>query len=373
MSTIGELLKTKKVIVCCGAGGVGKTTVSASMAIAAARLGLRVLVVTIDPSRRLAEALGVDRNPPEPVPVSSQFVEIAGLSGTLSAWMLDPQLVADRVVRTFSTTPDEAERLLNNPIYRNVAAMVAGMQEYTAVQSLYEFVREDAYDLVILDTPPSRDALRFLDAPARASSFLDRRIFNLFVPGEGGLIRRMATRLIEKVMDVAFGEQTRHELQQFLKLFGALLGQLNHNQSEMQAFFASEAVSFVMVTSPAPAALSEAKFFGRRATQDLGLHVSGFVLNRSLASHRNLRMPNLKALRGEVDSTLIEALKKLLPLAEDEQALVRAHHSLAKQMANSLGDGHFTIVLPNLGPDASETSGLVTLSQALVDNDNLVD
>ncbi|MEE2788072.1 MAG: ArsA-related P-loop ATPase [Myxococcota bacterium] len=372
MSLISQLLTSKKVLVCCGAGGVGKTTVSASLAIAAARLGLRVLVVTIDPSRRLAEALGVDRNPPEPVPVSDEFSNVGGLTGSLSAWMLDPQLVADRVVQSFSSSRDEAERLLKNPIYQNVAAMVAGMQEYTAVQALYEFVSNDAYDLVILDTPPSRDALRFLDAPARASSFLDRRIFNLFVPGEGGLIRRMATRLIEKVMDVAFGESTRLELQQFFKLFGALLGQLNHNQTEMKAFFASDAVSFLMITSPAPAALVEAQFFGQRATEELNLHVSGFVLNRSIASHRHCQLPDVSALDGEPDKVLKQAIEKLVPLAQREEAQVNAHHTLATDMARSLGEGHFTIVLPNLGPDASETTGLVTLSEALVDDHNVV-
>ena len=373
MSLVAELLKSKRVIVCCGAGGVGKTTVSASMAIAAARQGQRVLVVTIDPSRRLAEALGVDRNPPEPVPVSPAFQAAAGLTGTLSAWMLDPQLVANRVVQRFSSTADEAERLLNNPIYQNVAAMVAGMQEYTAVQALYEFVTQNQYDLVILDTPPSRDALRFLDAPARASSFLDRRIFNLFVPGEGGLIRRMATRLIEKVMDVAFGQQTRLELQQFFKLFGALLGQLNHNQTEMKAFFASDAVSFLMITSPAPAALTEAQFFGRRATQELGLHVSGFILNRSFASNHHYTLPDIDARSDDVEATLKLSMQKLIPLAEREQTLVSAHHTLATDMARSLGAGHFTIVLPNLGPDASATGGLVTLSQGLLDDDNIVD
>ena len=155
MSAVAKLLQDKRVVVCCGAGGVGKTTVSASLAIAAARSGRRVLVVTIDPSKRLAEALGVDRNPIEPVSVSPEFAQQAGIRGQLSAWMLDLQLVADRVVQSFSKNPDEARRLLDNKIYRNVAAMVAGMQEYTAVQALYEFVQNDEYDLVILDTPPS--------------------------------------------------------------------------------------------------------------------------------------------------------------------------------------------------------------------------
>ena len=246
MSVIHQLWTTRKVLVCCGAGGVGKTTVSASLALAAARAGKRVLVVTIDPSKRLAETLGVSRNPEEPVQIPEDRLKAAGVTGTLSAWMLDPQLVADKVVNSFSNSEREASELLQNRIYRNITAMVAGMQEYTAVEALYEFVENEAYDLIILDTPPSRDALRFLDAPDRATAFLDKRIFNLFIPGEGGLIRRMTTRLVEKVMDLTFGENTRRELQQFMSLFGQLLGYLNQNQAEMKAFFAGDQVGFIL-------------------------------------------------------------------------------------------------------------------------------
>ena len=194
---IGDVLANKRVIVCCGAGGVGKTTVSASLALAAARAGRRVLVVTIDPSRRLAETLGVSRNLPEPTELPAERLAAAGVSapGSLAAWMLDPQLVSDRVVHGFSKSEDDARRLLANPIYQNVTAMVAGMQEYTAVEALHGFVRDDRYDLIVLDTPPSRNALRFLEAPHRASGFLDGRVFNLFIPGEGSIIRRFASRL----------------------------------------------------------------------------------------------------------------------------------------------------------------------------------
>jgi anion-transporting ArsA/GET3 family ATPase len=180
-----ELVDTQRVIVCAGAGGVGKTSVAASMALGAARGGKRVLVVTVDPSKRLAEVLGVDRNPTDPVPVPAEKLEALGVTppGSLHAWMLDPQLVADRVVKRFSRTQEDADRLMANRIYKNVTAMVAGMQEYTAVEALHGFVADDSYDLIILDTPPSRNALHFLDAPERAGRFLDKRIFNLFVPG----------------------------------------------------------------------------------------------------------------------------------------------------------------------------------------------
>jgi anion-transporting ArsA/GET3 family ATPase len=367
MSQIGELLHQKRVLVCCGAGGVGKTTVSASLALAAARQGRRVLVVTIDPSKRLAETLGVSRNPEEPVAISADRLESAGVTGALSAWMLDPQLVADKVVNSFSTSASEATQLLQNRIYQNVTAMVAGMQEYTAVEALYEFVENDAYDLIILDTPPSRDALRFLDAPGRATAFLDKRIFNLFIPGEGGLIRRMATKLVEKVMDMTFGEVTRRELQQFMALFGKLLGYLNQNQSEMKAFFAGDQVGFVLVTSPASEAVKEAKFFARRAVDDLGLNLNGYVLNRSLASETTCDFPSNDAATGP----LATALSKLRPFADTERRRGEAHRELASEVAATAGEGVWTCILPNLGGDASQLQGLVSLADALVEDHNL--
>jgi anion-transporting ArsA/GET3 family ATPase len=369
MSTpVARLLRDKRVIVCCGAGGVGKTTVSASLALAAARMGRRVLVVTIDPSRRLAETLGVDRNPTEPVAISSDRLEQAGVTGTLEAWMLDPQLVSDNVVRSFSRTEDEANRLLNNSIYRNVTAMVAGMQEYTAVEALYQFVQQDRYDLVILDTPPSRDALRFLDAPVRANAFLDRRIFNLFTAGEGGMIRRLATRLVERVMDTAFGHDLRVELQQFFELFGALLGNLNHNQTEMKAFFRSADVGFLLITSPAKQAQEEAGFFAHKAGTELGMEVCGYILNRSYAALADRSMPSLEAVDPAIASEAVaKAIEKLMPMAEEERLLVGAHQTVAEELTAKLPANGFVWVLPFLGQDASYLDGLVQLACALTE------
>ncbi len=363
-----QLLDARKVIVCCGAGGVGKTTVSASLALAAARRGKRVLVVTIDPSKRLAEALGVDRNPPEPVALAADRLAKLGVQapGSLSAWMLDPQLVSDTVVRERSRTPDEAERLLTNPIYRNVSAMIAGMQEYTAVEALHAFVGDDQYDLVVLDTPPSRNALRFLDAPDRVGAFLDRRIFNLFVPGEGGVIRRVASRLIEKVLDTTFGEDTRRDLQVFFELFSQILGHLNKNQHDMRAFFQSEAVSFLLVTSPAREAVTEAFFFEKKTREELGLHLGGYVLNRSLAWAADLPMPD--TLRRPVDApaALGRALGRLAPLAQAEAQLARTHADLASELRNRAGDHGFAWVLPRLPDGAGALEALIGLADALM-------
>ncbi|MGB0646413.1 MAG: ArsA family ATPase [Bradymonadia bacterium] len=354
-----RLLKSKRVIVSCGAGGVGKTTVSASLSAYAARLGLRVLVVTIDPSKRLAEALGVTRNAPEPVAVELD----EPCTGSLHAWMLDPQMVSNQVVEKFSRSPEEANRLLNNRIYQNVTAMVAGMQEYTAVEALCGFVSTDRYDLVILDTPPSRDALRFLDAPLRANAFLDRRIFNLFIPSEGGLIRRMATKLVEQVMDVAFGRNTREDLQQFFLLFGSLLGHLNANQSEMQQFFRAETVGFLMVTSPSELALKETRFF-RSKTEELGLRVCGVVLNRSLAMEADLNRPDISDVEGELTPAHRSLFNRFVGEAELELETAKEHAALGRSIAQSNAEPVW--VFPFVQTQAIDVAHLEALARRAV-------
>lgn len=363
---VARMLAEKRVIVSCGAGGVGKTTVSASLALAAARAGRRVLVVTIDPSKRLAETLGVERNPPHPVELPAERLAAAGITaGRLSAWMLDPKLVSDRVVNDFAKSPEDARRLLDNRMYKNITAMIAGLQEYTAVEALHGFVEDDLYDLVILDTPPSRDALRFLDAPDRVTLFLDRRIFNLFVPGEGSVIRRMATQLVEKVMDVAFGEDTRRDLQQFFDLFGGILDHLNHNQHEMRAFFRRPDIGFLLVTSPAREALAEAEFFAHKTRHELDMHLCGYVLNRSLAAQAGYEMPDPAALPDGADPALRTGLARLAAIGAVERALVDEHVALAEQLDRRAGDG-FAWVLPMLGGGASDLDDLVQLADVLV-------
>ena len=356
---MSSLFATRRLLVVCGAGGVGKTTTSAALALAAARSGRRVLVVTIDPSRRLAETLGVDRHPKAPVALSAERLAALGVRppGHLSAWMLDPRTVSDQVVTRFSKTPAEAERLLHNPIYRNLSEMVAGMQEYTAVEALHDFLQDDHYDLVVLDTPPSRDAMRFLDAPERVGGFLDRRIFSLFIPGEGGLIRRASQALITRVMDLAFGEQTRQELQQFLGLFGMLLDHLNRNQAEVEAFLKTPAVGFLLVTGPAREPLDEALHFAARA-RNLGLPVAGYLLNRSLARHAHLPLPTAPPGTPEV---LARAIARLAPHAEAEQATALGHETLAQKLA---AHGPVT-VLPHLPAGASELEALDRLALIL--------
>ena len=274
-----EALNTKRLIICCGAGGVGKTTTAAALALAGARLGKQVLALTIDPSKRLAQTLGVDRNTPEPVLLSRERLTKLKVpkEGAVHAWLLDPKLISDQVVN--EEAGEEASTLKANLIYQQISSIVAGMQEYTAVEALHQFIKEDKYDLIILDTPPSRHTLRFIDSPDRVASFLDKRIFKLFVPSQGSLIGKVASKLIDEVLDRAFGEVTRKELKQFFELFSRLLDHLNQNQTEMAKVFRSHDVLFYLITTAREDAVDEAQRFALEV-EKRALMLGGFLVNR---------------------------------------------------------------------------------------------
>lgn len=361
---ISDLVARKRVVVCCGAGGVGKTTTAASIALAAARAGQRVVVVTIDPSKRLAESLGISPNQAAPVELDAKRWNIRA-PGSLSAWLLDPKLVADHVVATWSDDDGSAERLLKNRIYAAASGMISGMQEYTAVEALHGFVVDGRYDLVVLDTPPSRNALRFLDSPARIHAVLNPRVFKLFLPSSGGPLQRGARRIINRVLDLGIGKEQRLEFQEFLMLFQGILGHLKHNQDEVQEFFRGPQVSFLLVTSPAQEALHEAFYFEEK-TRELKLELGGYILNRSMASFSAHPMPSDVELPQGASPALSRALGKLIPLAKQEATLVGSHVGLAHQLQDRIGKNKIVRVLPQLPGDAGDSEALLHLSQLLV-------
>ena len=365
-SSLARLLKEKLVRVCCGAGGVGKTTVSASLALGAAQAGLRVVVITIDPSRRLAETLGVSPNQDAPTELSADRLASVGVSppGSLSAWMLDPALGCDHVVRTVSKSAADAEELMNNRLYKNIAQLVAGMQEYTAVEALHGFVVDDRYDLVVLDTPPSRNALRFLETPHRANGFLDPKIFNLFLPSPDGALQKAAGKVIRKILDLGLGEESRTELQQFLDLFMVILKHLNHNQEEMRNFFASSDVSFLLVTSPNQAAVEEAFYFEQK-TRELNLPLGGYILNRSLIREQSLPTLSLNDMPSAPPGVAESAVNKMMDLAAQEDEIIQRHLALGRQLQERVGTSSQLSVLPRLRTDASDLEALVELSHIL--------
>jgi anion-transporting ArsA/GET3 family ATPase len=366
---IQQLVTERRILVVCGAGGVGKTTTATALALAGAREGRRVLALTVDPSKRLAQTLGVDRNLEAPVSISEERLAQAGIQppGTLDAWMLDPKLVADRVVRRLSSDPEDVERLMENRIYKGISRMVAGMQEYMAMEALHEFHREGKYDLVILDTPPSRNALAFLEGPQRMASFLDGRIFHLFVPDPdagGGLFRRTAGAVINRVNSMIFGEEAYRDMQEFFGSFSGILGVLNTNAGKMIELLADpDDVGFLLVTSPTDASVADAHFFKER-TASMGLPFAGFVLNRSQALAHGRVFPDEDWLPADAPEAARAGLPKLQRLAEVERVEMERDRHLLATLADE-AEEHWALATPTLPGGANDMGSLLRITDHL--------
>ncbi len=363
---IGDLLRERRIIVCCGAGGVGKTTTAAALSLAAARAGRRVLVLTIDPSRRLAETLGVSRNPRDPVAVPADRQALAGIKApaTLDAWMLDHKLVADNAVRRLTKTPEDAQKVLDNRIYQQVSQMVAGMHEYTAMESLHRLVLSGKYDLVVLDTPPSRHALDFLEAPGRLSRLIDSRALTAFLPRSDSLVARAASKVIQTVLAGVFGEEFASEFVLFLGTFSGIFQSLTRDVTEMRAFLGGDDVAFLLVTSPQPATLTEAHFFQDK-TRELKLPFRGFVLNRSRALNAQKPLPDHELFAHGATPEQHSGLEKLKRLAARELELAGRDVALLRDLETRAGEHATAIALPELPAGADDMGTLVTIADAL--------
>jgi anion-transporting ArsA/GET3 family ATPase len=365
--TLRELAQNKRIIVCCGAGGVGKTTTAASLSVAAARLGRRVLVLTIDPSKRLAEALGVSQNPAQPVALPVDRQRAAGIegAGSLEAWMLDPRKICDDAVRRFAQGDERARGIVKNRIYQQATAMVTGLHEYTAMKALHGFVTEGRYDLVVLDTPPSRNALDFLDAPSRFARFFDGGIFKLFLPSGHGVLHRAAEKMVAKVLGAVFGDDFAQEMREFLAAFFPLFTSLNGDFKEIRTLLTQDQAAFLLVTTPSEAALAEAHFFHDRILQ-LGLPFRGFVLNRSAAKAGDKVFPDPTQLPGDAPPALRTGIEKLKWLARSESLEESRDRGILAALALRSGGDAFAVSFPQIPRGASDVGTLATMADLML-------
>lgn len=277
-SQLDEAIARARVVVCVGSGGVGKTTTSALLGIHAARQGRRVLVMTIDPARRLANALGLDR-----MDESVQRIDLDA-PGELHATMLDMKKAFDEIVARYA--PDEATRrsILDNRFYGFFSTSLAGAQELSASERLYDHVREGEFDLIILDTPPTSNALDFLDAPLRYFDALDSSAFAI-VTGAGNVARRgsallnVGAQFVLKTLGRFTGSEFFEELAEFLTHFSALFEGFRDRTRATGELFGDAGTSFVVVTSPDPLTVEEALYF-RQRLRELDVRMGGMVVNR---------------------------------------------------------------------------------------------
>ncbi len=268
---------TNRVVVCCGAGGVGKTTTAAAMALRAAEYGRTVVVLTIDPAKRLAQALGIKElgNEPQRVPLSPE------VPGELHAMMLDMRRTFDEMVIEHSG-PERAQAILDNQFYQTVATSLAGTQEYMAMEKLGQLLSQDRWDLVVVDTPPSRNALDFLDAPKRLGSFMDGRLWRiLLAPGRG--IGRLVTGvfgLAMKAMSTILGSQMLADASAFVQSLDSTFGGFREKADRTYELLKRRGTQFVVVSAAEPDALREATFFVDRLSTE-GMPLAGLILNRT--------------------------------------------------------------------------------------------
>ena len=266
-----------RVVVCCGAGGVGKTTTAAAMALRAAEYGRAVVVLTIDPAKRLAQALGISDlgNSPQRVPLAPE------VPGQLFAMMLDMRRTFDEMVVQYSG-PGRAQAILDNQFYQTVATSLAGTQEYMAMEKLGQLLGEDRWDLVVVDTPPSRNALDFLDAPKRLGSFMDSRLWRLLLgPGRGiGRLVTGAVGLAMKALSTILGSQMLSDAAAFVQSLDATFGGFREKADRTYALLKRRGTQFVVVSAAEPDALREASFFVDRLSEER-MPLAGLILNRT--------------------------------------------------------------------------------------------
>ncbi|WP_313674031.1 ArsA family ATPase [Mycolicibacterium sp.] len=269
--------RTNRVVVCCGAGGVGKTTTAAAMALRAAEYGRTVVVLTIDPAKRLAQALGIKElgNEPQRVPLGEE------VAGQLHAMMLDMRRTFDDMVLEHSD-PVRAEAIMNNTFYQTVATSLSGTQEYMAMEKLGQLLHQDRWDLVVVDTPPSRNALDFLDAPKRLGNFMDSRMWKLFLgPGRGfGKLVTGVMGLAMKALSTIVGSQMLSDAATFVQSLDATFGGFRQKAERTYELLKRHGTQFVVVAAAEPDALREAAFFVDRLSEE-NMPLAGLILNRT--------------------------------------------------------------------------------------------
>lgn len=372
------LLDSKRVIVCAGAGGVGKTTVSAALALAAAKRGRRVLCLTIDPAHRLADSLGLarlagDRHDLEPERWSNAGLDV---SGRLTVMQLDTKTTFDGLVQRLASSARARDRILKSTIYRYVSTNLAGTQSYMAMEKLLEVKDDPSFDVVILDTPPTADALDFLDAPTRLIDALDSSAMRWFVSAFARS-RRLSLNLLAKSVSMVLrgigrltGGSFLEQLAEFITDLDDLFGGFRQRATRVQQAFQSPEFGYVLVTSPALMALREAEYFAESLLAE-SMRVDGIVVNRVHAAPPNATDDEIRAAVRELPAEFaqggFEAFARALS-EESAMAELDAEHlaSLERAIgARAFGASPTRIDVPAMDVDVRDLPALSKVAQSL--------
>jgi len=285
---IEDLVNDRRVVICCGTGGVGKTTTAAVLALESARRGRNACVVTIDPARRLADALGIEHLTNDPTEIDRNLWADVGSNGNdsvpggrLSAMMLDTKSTFDLLVARNAASPEQAKRILDNTFYRNVSGALGGTQEYMAMEKLHQLHDEGDFDLIVVDTPPTRHALDFLDAPKRLTRLLDNRVFRLLMMPTRAYLRvaSVAVQTFLRTVARVVGSEVIEDVVAFFRAFEGMEEGFRMRAQVVDDLLTDPATAFVLVCSPRRDAMEDATFFARRLAE-AGQTVQALIVNR---------------------------------------------------------------------------------------------
>lgn len=352
------------ILVCCGSGGVGKTTTAAALALRAAEQGRTVCVLTIDPARRLAQALGLTELDNTPRAVRG-FDASAG--GSLDAMMLDMKSTFDEVIEAHAS-PQKAAEILSNPFYVALSSSFAGTQEYMAMEKLGQLHEQGTWDLIVVDTPPSRSALDFLDAPERLSTLLDGRFIKLLLAPTKGPARLLTTGfgMVTATLNKVLGSQVLTDMQTFVAAFDTLFGGFRERAKQTFSVLQDEQTAFFVIATAETAALREASYFVERLAAD-DMPLAGVVVNRV---HDSRLIPITVAqaesakIRLDQGSNIEQAVGELLDVHAERLAVAEKEDRLRSRFSSAHRDVPVSAI-PALAGDVHDIEGLRKIGAAL--------
>ena len=369
MSSIPELLEGKRICICAGSGGVGKTTTAAAIAAGMAARGKRVAVLTIDPAKRLADSLGLPELGNTERRVDPELFAEAGVEagdGELWAMMLDAKQTFDEVIREHAPDPETRDRILSNRIYQQLSAALAGSQEYMAMEKLFEIHAEDRYDLLVLDTPPSRDALDFLDAPKRLTQFIEGRALQVFMAptGFGMKFFGRGASVMFSILRRITGVDLLQDLAEFFQAFSGMVGGFRDRARRVNELLADPRTSFLVVCGPEGEPISEAVYFHHKLIE-AEMPFGGVIVNKV---HYEGRFAGA----GELDPSELAAsldhdtglAERVISNFEDFQVLSARDRSNVARLAGEMGT-EAVIEVPFLDTDVHDLAGLMEVNRYL--------
>ena len=371
MSTLAERLDGRRIVIVAGAGGVGKTTTAAALGLGLAAQGKRVAVITIDPARRLADALGLEALDNEPRRVDPARLEAGGehVSGELWAMMLDAKRTFDDLIERLAPDVAARDEILGNRIYQELSSAVAGSHEFTAIAKLYDLDREGGFDVLILDTPPSRNALDFLDAPDRLMQFFEGRALKAFL-APTGLAAKLVSRGTAAVFSVLrriTGVNLLNDIGVFFRALGGIMDGFRERAAGVRTLLADPGTTFVLVSSPERQPIAEAIHFAGKL-REARLRVGALIVNRVSPGVADSGPPDagaIAALRTALTAELAAPLaRKVAQALTEARVLADRDAASITRLQEAVGLSP-ALLVPQLGDDVHDLTALARIQRHL--------